>query len=253
MSKLLIIAGKLGSDAVGERANAVSMIERITGRTIVDIIRTGTARHVMGAERARIAAHLSSASGDDMVLAVGRELAAIRVSWADIVSGCSGGQAKQESPSGGPRDVFGDIFDNVFNGVMREAAERMYAHYDKEQAERGESLADHIYAQHRQAHGEYQHRQSAPLRSRSELPVMAGGVPRVERSGTSRNRVVYAIVSFRRMETNGESFRHVGEFIAFGQAWVDEIVRAERGEDHIFVKFVDPGDPDKMVQIRRAE
>ena len=85
MSQLRSIAERLRSDNENERATAVSMIERKTGLSITEVIQRGARSHLRGDPQKWVLEHISTKTGDRMIVAVGREIAALKTSWGDIV------------------------------------------------------------------------------------------------------------------------------------------------------------------------
>ena len=263
MSIIRGIAERLRSDHENERQSAVNLIERKTGLMIVDIIRKGAIRHLTGTPQQWVLEHLQTKTGDRMIVAVSREIAALKTSWGDIVEAGSLQSASTPGRSrdpweqqGGtsrpyePQPDFSAAWNDAFASFMETAGESMWQHARAEPPLTEKDIND-LYNSVKSARSDME--QGFTRVSREDLPVGATGKPRITRRGVAKTGKGYAIVSFRRMTSyGGKNIAPMCEFIAFGDEWIDEIEQAEKDDLTVSVTFGADRQPNKHVVIHNA-
>lgn len=260
MSRIRSIAERLRSDNENERISAVNLIERHTGLVIVDIIRKGAIRHLTGTPQNWVLEHLQTKTGDRMIVAVSREIAALKTSWGDIIEAGSmqtaSASARPGPPSGRqegsagpaePQPDFSDAWNSVFSDFMRTAGATMWQHAYNE----GAIDEDELYNGLKSARSNME--EGFTRVGRDDLPLGATGKPHITRRGIGKNGKSYAIVSFRRMTSyGGNNIAPMCEFIAFGSEWIDEIEQAEKDDLTVSVTFGADRSANKHVVIHNA-
>ena len=256
MSQLRSIAERLRSDNENERATAVSMIERKTGLSITEVIQRGARSHLRGDPQKWVLEHISTKTGDRMILAVGREIAALKTSWGDIVeAGCLSKQAARANadaiwPQPAEPD-FSDAWNAAFGDFMQTAGAEMWKHAYSEGV-LDEDDINGIYNSVKKAREEMKAKAFTRV-GRNDLPLHATGTPHITRKGTAKTGNAYAVVNFRRMTgPGGENIAPMCEFIAFGDEWVSRIQRAEEEEASVSVTFGADRSPNRHVVINDA-
>ena len=260
MSRIRSIAERLRSEHENERQSAVNLIERQTGLVIVDIIRKGAIRHLTGTPQHWVLEHLQTKTGDRMIVAVSREIAALKTSWGDIIEAGSmqtaSASARPGPPSGRqegsagpaePQPDFSDAWNSVFSDFMRTAGATMWQHAYNE----GAIDEDELYNGLKSARSNME--EGFTRVGRDDLPLGATGKPHITRRGIGKNGKSYAIVSFRRMTSyGGNNIAPMCEFIAFGSEWIDEIEQAEKDDLTVSVTFGADRSANKHVVIHNA-
>ena len=263
MSIIRGIAERLRSDHENERQSAVNLIERKTGLVIVDIIRKGAIRHLSGTPQQWVLEHLQTKTGDRMIVAVSREIAALKTSWGDIIEAGSLQAASASARPGPswdrqegtarpaePQPDFSDAWNAAFASFMESAGESMWQHVRTEPPLSEKDIND-IYNSVKSARSDME--QGFTRVGREDLPVGATGKPRITRRGIAKTGKGYAIVSFRRMTSyGGKNIAPMCEFIAFGDEWIDEIEQAEKDDLTVSVTFGADRQPNKHVVIHNA-
>ncbi|MBS7671354.1 hypothetical protein [Croceicoccus gelatinilyticus] len=187
------------------------MIEKFTGQSIEAMI-SSKARNIRHAgARNSVLTLVSSRSGDDLIQEVSRQLDTSGLTWSDLFSARS--------------DAIG--FDQIFSEMMGGAGS--------------------IFS------GSNARAPSPPRKRRvmrSGLPLSATVIPTLQRTGTARTGQQYAVF-YLEGDLFGEDVKFVGDFVAFGDAWVSELLSCEASERPVLVEFLDDGNPGKMVKIRK--
>lgn len=263
MTKIRGIAERLRSESQNERTSAVNIIERLTGLVMTDIIRKGAMRHLSGTSQKWVIEHIETKTGDEMIVAVSREIAALKTSWGDIVEagslqtasasarpGASWGRQEGTMRPGEPQPDFSDAWNAAFASFMESAGESMWQHVRTEPPLSEKDIND-LYNSVKSARSDME--QGFTRVSREDLPVGATGKPRITRRGIAKTGKGYAIVSFRRMTSyGGKNIAPMCEFIAFGDEWIDEIDQAEKDDLTVSVTFGADRSPNKHVVIHNA-
>jgi len=282
MSRLRSVAERLRSDNPNERLSAIKMIEKWTGLVLVDIIRAGAMRHLAAEPRQRVMGHISTKTGDTLVVSVSMEIARLTTSWGDIIetgstarptpSGSSasssdsrtGGHDGNSRPSDRrrhwsetqgharpewPQPDFGDAWNSAFADFMANAGDGLWSDVRTDPPMRDEDIMDLYNSIKRARSGE----ERCAKVGREDLPRGATGAPSIVRRGTTKTGKGYAVVSFARMTTyGGNTIAPLCQFIAFGDEWIDEIEQAEQTDTTVSVIFGPDRDPKRHVVIHNA-
>ena len=202
-SRLIKLAEQLRSDCLAHRELASIKIQQKTGLTMTTIIEKGVRLRVPAQHRFAILDSINLYSDDELVQFVTDKIAGLsEVTWPDIVSAGAGVSPSPAMKSQGI--TWEDIMKADF-WSMGEATKPKPA---------------------------------APKERRvlkEELPSYAVGVPRVEMTGTARNGSPYAKVSFNTIAAYGETMKPMCTFMAFGEKWVSDLVKA--GNSAIPISF----------------
>lgn len=221
-SRLLKLAEQLRSDCVAHRELASLKIQQSTGMTIHAIIKKGVRQCAPVETRNSILDNINLYSDDEAVQFVTDKIAGLsNVTWPDIVSAGAGVTPSPTMKSQGVtwQDIMNTEFWNM--GPASKPAPKPAAPRERR------VLKD-------------------------ELPSYGVGIPRVEMTGTARNGSPYAKVSFSTIAAYGETMKPMCTFMAFGEKWVSELVKA--GNSALPISFtIEPAkNPNFDPTLRKA-
>ena len=219
-SRLVAVAGRLSSPHEGERQNAMSLIEKLTGEPISKALEPGVRSSFSGAARERALKHLAADDRDLMIQSIDAEIRKADLTWQEVFS------ARVPDPS-----------IELVSSCDSLLAKFFAQCWDKARPLYGD-LAPY--------------RAPAGLRQipRRALPVGASVRPTLVSRGMSMGQAPYA--TFRLTgKIDDEDVAFLGTFIAHGAQWISKLSSLRRSQ-HIAITFHDAGDPIRLVEIRPA-
>lgn len=220
-SRLLKLAEQLRSDCHAHRELASIKIQQSTNLTMTEIIEKGAKLRVPADRLNPILDNLYRFGDDELVQFVTETIADLSdVTWPDIVLAGSGMAPTPSRKSQGItwEDIINDDFWNIGKATKP------------------------------------QPKPAAPKERRvlrNELPSYATGVPRVEMTGTARNGSPYAKVSFSTIAAHGETMKPMCTFMAFGEPWVSDLIKAGKLELPISFMIETAKNPNFNPTIRK--
>ncbi len=219
-SRLVAVASRLSSPHAGERSNAISLIEKLTGEPFSKALEPGVRQSFSGEARDRILKHLTASDRDQMIRSIGEEIRAANLTWQAVFS-AKPAQAGLEILSSS------DSLLAKFFAQCWDKARPLYG-----------DLAPY--------------RAPSGLREvpRRHLPVGASVRPTLVSRGMTMGQAPYA--TFRLTGWTGdEEVAFLGTFIAHGAEWISKLSGLRRGQ-HVAITFHDNGDPVRLVEIKPA-
>lgn len=217
-SRLVAVASRLSSPHKGERLNAISLIEKLTGEPIGKALEPGLRRSFTGSARDQILGKLDHADSDAMISSISNDLSRADLTWQEVFT---------------PRrtDPTIELINNC-DGLLA----RFFSQcWDKARPLYGD-LAP------------YRAPQGLREIPRRQLPSGASVRTTLVSRGLTMGQAPYA--TFRLTGWIGdEEVAFLGTFIAHGEEWIDKLAHSGRRKP-ISVAFFDNGDPIRLVEIR---